>query len=167
MFFSPACSGSAPGRLQGYPHPCFFWLHKYNTAMCTLEQHPQEKLTATHHIVLCNGTINAIREMFWSSPAELGTEPVSKPQPLWSWVKWGDHQTVQTVNSPWSAAARQEPSSVMCPLLLQISTWPTTSRDRHHIACNRHAWSCANQHQLRIWLMYNLHWIYWQLGLCT
>lgn len=137
------------------------------TTVCALEQNPQENLTVTCHIVLCNGTINAIREIFWFSPAELGTKPGSKPQPVRSWVKWSDHQTVQMVNSPCSAAARQEPSSVMCALLLQISTWTTISKDRHHIACNWHAWSCANRHQLRIWLMYSLHWIYWQLGLRT
>lgn len=144
----------------------FFWFLKYNIAMCVREQRPQEKPTATR-VVLCNGTINAMREMFWSPPAELGTKPGSQPQSLWSWVKWGDHQTMQTVNSPRSAAARQEPSGVLCPLRVQISSWPATSRDRHRIACNRHAWSCANRHQLRIWLMYNLRRIYWQLSLCT
>lgn len=87
-------------------HPCFFWLCEYNTATGTREQHPQEKLTATPHIVLLNGTINAIGEIFRSSPAELATKPGSKPRPPWSWVKRGDHKTVQTVNSPCSAAAR-------------------------------------------------------------
>lgn len=98
-------------------------------------QRARERLAATHYIIHFEGSIIATKEMFRSPPAEWGTKSGSKPQSLQSRVKRGDHPAMQTVNSLCFAVAQQDPSSVMCPLL-QISTWPTSSRDRHHIAGN-------------------------------